>query len=82
MIWPHGEEILKEFKQLINNHHPTIKFTEEHRTIEIPFLDTTGFKENCKLKTKVYHKKQTRNNISITDHITQKIKKMYFHMDC
>ena len=57
MIWPHGEETLQEFIQLINNYHPTIKFTEEHSTKEIPFLDTTVFKENGKLKTKVYHKK-------------------------
>ena len=60
LIWPHGEETLTEFKQMINNHHPTIKFTEEHSTTEIPFLDTLVFKECNKLLTKVYHKKTDR----------------------
>ena len=41
---------------MINNHHPTIKFTE-HSNKEIPFLDTLVSKEDNKLKTKVYHKK-------------------------
>ena len=30
---------------------------EEHSNKEIPFLDTLVFKEDNKLKTKVYHKK-------------------------
>ena len=42
---------------MINNHHKMIKFTEEHSTKEIAFLDTLVYKENGKLLTKVYHKK-------------------------
>ena len=57
LIWPHGEDTLQEFLQMINSHHPTIKFTEEHDQHQIPFLDTIVFKENNKLLTKVYHKK-------------------------
>ena len=30
---------------MINSHHPTIKFTEEHDQQQIPFLDTIVFKE-------------------------------------
>ena len=56
LIWPHGEE-LQKFLEMINNHHKTIKFTEEHSTKEIAFLDTLVYKENGKLLTKVYHKK-------------------------
>ena len=46
------------WRRKIRRIHPaTIKFTEEHSFTEIPFLDTTVFKENNKLQTKVYHKK-------------------------
>ena len=57
MIWPHGEEKLQKFLEMINIHHKTIKFTEEHSNEQIPFLDTLVYKENGKLQTKVYHKK-------------------------
>ena len=57
LIWPHGEDTLTEFIHMINNYHPTIKFTEEHSTTEISFLDTLDFKEGNKLLTKVCHKK-------------------------
>ena len=30
MIWQHGEEKLKEFLELLNAAHPTIKFTAEY----------------------------------------------------
>ena len=40
LIWPHGEKQLQDFLQMINSHHKTIKFTEEHSKTEIPFLDT------------------------------------------
>ena len=57
IIQSHGQVKLRDFIHLINNHHPTIKFTEEHSIKEIPFLDTLVFKEDNKLKTRVYHKK-------------------------
>ena len=57
IIWSHGEEKLRDFIHLINNHHPTIKFTEEHSNKEISILDTLVFKEDNKLKTRLYHKK-------------------------
>ena len=42
---------------MINSHHSTIKFTEEHSPTQIPFLDTLVYKEHNRLLTKVYHKK-------------------------
>ena len=57
LIWLHGEKQLQDFLQMINSHHNTIKFTEDHSKTEIPFLDTLVYKENGKLLTKVYHKK-------------------------
>ena len=42
---------------MINSHHPTIKFTYEYHTKEIPFLDTIVCKtKNNKLFTRAYHK--------------------------
>ena len=81
IIWFHGEEKLKDFIHLINNHHPTIKFTEEHSNKKILFLNTLVFKEDNKLKTKVYHKEQTKNSISTTNHATHQTRKMLSHMD-
>ena len=54
LIWPHGEEELQKFLEMINNHHKMIKFTEEHSIKEIAFSDTRVYKENGKLLTKVY----------------------------
>ena len=57
LIWSHGEEQLQKFLEMINIHHRTIKFTEEHSNQQIAFLDTLVYKEDGKLQTKVYHKK-------------------------
>ena len=66
LIWPHGEEELQKFLEMINNHHKTIKFTEEHSIKEIAFLDTLVYKENGKLLTKVYHQKKPRPTTILT----------------
>ena len=39
VIWPHGEECFKQFLELINNMHPTIKFMAEWSKTSISFLD-------------------------------------------
>ena len=83
LIWPHGEDTIQDFLIMINSHHPTIKFTEEHSPTHIPFLDTIVYKEHNKLLTKVYHKiKPTRNNTYITNLVTQRIRRMQYLMDC
>ena len=56
-IWTHGEANLQEFVNHLNSCHPTIKFTEEHSSIEIPYLDTlVKFDENNSLYTSLYTK--------------------------
>ena len=42
-IWEHGEEKLKEFIDVLNKKHPTIKFTAEWSKTQINFLDVTEF---------------------------------------
>ena len=44
MIWPHGIQALTLFMDMINSHHPTIKFTFEYSKKDIPFLDTIVYK--------------------------------------
>ena len=52
-----GIQKLKLFMELLNNHHPTIKFSYEHSQQEIPFLDTLIYRtRDNQLFTKVYHK--------------------------
>ena len=56
LVWTHSTKELEDFMERLNNFHPTIKFTKEINEYELPFLDTFVFKEENKLKTKVYHK--------------------------
>ena len=57
MIWPHGIQALKQWMNMINNYHPTIKSTCEYHQQEISFLDTIVYKtEDNQLFTTVHHK--------------------------
>ena len=55
-IWEHGEEKLKEFIDVLNKKHPTIKFTAEWSKTQINFLDVTVYLENEDIKTDLYVK--------------------------
>ena len=56
MVWNHSREELDTFLSNLNNFHQTIKFTMESSEFGLPFLDTFIYKEDQKLKTRVYHK--------------------------
>ena len=49
-IWEHGEGKLKEFTDVLNKKHPTIKFAAEWSKTQINFLDVTIYLENGKIK--------------------------------
>ena len=53
-IWEHGEEKLKEFIDVLNKKHPTIKLTTEWSKTQFIFLDVTASLENGKIKTDLY----------------------------
>ena len=55
-IWEHREEKLKEFIDVLNKKHPTIKFTAEWSKTQINFLDVTVYLENEDIKTDLYVK--------------------------
>ena len=46
----------KEFIDVLNKKHRTIKFTEERFKTQINFLDVTVYLENGKIKTNLYVK--------------------------
>ena len=61
MIWSHGEEEFKNFFNILNNHHPTIKLKATVDKTSLNFLDVTVFKgirfnTSKQLDTKVYFK--------------------------
>lgn len=56
IIWEHGEQQFHKLVTLLNNAHATIKFTSEHSTRSINFLDTSIILENGKLTTTLYKK--------------------------
>ena len=39
LLWQHGEERLKEFLDILNRYHPSIKFTSKYPRKRIDFLD-------------------------------------------
>ena len=55
-IWKHGEEKLKEFIDVLNKKHHSIKFTAELSKTQINFLDVILSLENGKIKTDLYVK--------------------------
>ena len=61
MIWTGTPEELTSFASEINQVHPSIKFTFENSLTEINFLDTTVYRQNYQLLTKVYRKPTDRS---------------------
>ena len=56
MIWTGNENELKEFIDYSNNLSPTIKFTSEHSSTSIAFLDTSIYIKDGKISTDLYVK--------------------------
>ena len=56
LIWNGTKTEFDNFLKKINECHPSIKFEYEMSKTEITFLDTTVFKEDNKLRTKLYVK--------------------------
>ena len=57
MTWQHGIQALTLFMDMLNSHHPTIKFTYECNTKEVVFLNTIVYKTaSNQLLTRAYHK--------------------------
>jgi peptide-methionine (R)-S-oxide reductase len=55
-VWTYGEEKLKEFLSDLNRFHRSIKFTMEYSPQEVHFLDTTVYKVNNRIQTKIFTK--------------------------
>ena len=62
LIWNGTKTEFDDFVKRINEPHPSIKFEYEISQIEINFLDTTVFKVDNKLRTKVYVKPTDRQS--------------------
>ena len=56
LLWQHGEEKLKEFLDILNGYHPSIKFTSKCSRKQIDFLDAEIIKEGNRLITDVFVK--------------------------
>ena len=62
LIWNGTNTEFDNFLKKINECHPCIKFEYEMSKTEINFLDTTVFKVDKKLRTKVYVKPTDRQS--------------------
>ena len=60
LIWNGTKTEFDDFFKKINECHPSIKFEYEMSKTEINFLDTTVFKVDNKLRSKVYVKPTDR----------------------
>jgi hypothetical protein len=67
MLWFHGENQLKLFLEWINTIHPTIKFTANYGTTNIPYLDV-GLSINDNKLTTDLHVKDTDANMCLPFH--------------
>ena len=56
LLWQHGEEKLKEFLDILNGYHPSIKFTSKCSRKQIDFLDAEIIKEGNRLITDAFVK--------------------------
>ena len=56
MIWPHGEEKLNEFVNLLNSSHETITFSREVSPSKINLLDVTVLLHNNSIATDLHVK--------------------------
>ena len=83
MMWPHGTQTLTLFMDMINIHHPTIKFTYEYHTKEIPILDTIVYKtETTNYSLELTTNQQIINNIYTFTQPIKESKKNQSLMDC
>ena len=55
-FWEHGEEMLRNFVQTLDEIHPTIKFTAEWFRKWIIFLNVTVSLIDCQIETNLYIK--------------------------
>ena len=62
LIWNGTKTEFDNFLKKINECHPSIKFEYDMSKTEISFLDTTVFKVDNKLRTKVYVKPTDRKS--------------------
>ena len=65
LIWYETKTDFDNFLKIVNECHPSIKFEYEMSKTELNFLDTTVFKVDNKLQTKVYVKPTDRANQNI-----------------
>ena len=55
-LWTDGADSLEQFKTYLSNFHPTIKFTFEVSSTQIPYLDTLTQLKNIHTETTLYSK--------------------------
>lgn len=56
IIWTESADLLEEFTTILNNLHPSIKFTRETNKEKIPFLDILVKVTNGTISTNIYYK--------------------------
>ena len=66
-VFPYSESKLEEFMQLANSFHKTIKFTEEHSTDKVIFLDTYVKRHKTGLYTDLYTKETATHSYLMYD---------------
>ena len=76
LIWNGTKTEFDDFFKKINEYHPSIKFEYEISKTEINFLDTTEFKVDNRLRTKVYVKPTNKVIYTANQNILIPLKKV------
>ena len=78
MNWKFGEESLKQFRALLNHLNPNTKFTIEHSTKQLAFLDILVQRDNDILTTDInYTAADTRKHLDFTSNHPRHIKNIF-----
>ena len=56
ILFTKSDNELEKLYQYLNNLHPSLKFTMDSNTNQLPFLDTMVISNGCKIQTDIYYK--------------------------
>ena len=83
LIWTHGLNSLLDFHTHFNSYHQSIKFSIEHSTSSIPFLDVTTKLRNNTINTTLYTKPTDNHTfLNYNSNHPYKLKKSIIYSAC
>ena len=80
ILFTKSDNELEKLYQYLNNLHPSLKFTMDSNTNQLPFLDTMVINNGGKIQTDRTTNQQTRNNTYYTHPVTRNTLEIVSHI--